>query len=322
MTVVALGMPLFNRADFLPQALESLLAQTSKDFVLALVDDGSNDASPDIAQEYAQQDSRVAYFRNARRVGMLENWRRAYLHALDLAPEARWFAWTSDHDLWEPRWLEALVSVLESSPDAVLAYPLNVRISANGEQILPAWTFGTTGVSYSRARLRCAVRGMSAGDMVYGLFRRDVLERCGVFRSTLLPDRLLLAEAALEGEFVQVPEILWRRRFAIPFTLDRQRTALFAGSPPGYARLPWWVVHGVLIARARGTLLALDYLAFSAPVVARGRLRKAIKSSRLRRFRPLIRRTSRLAFKRYMRARSLAGRLLYGALDRTTKGDE
>ena len=62
-------------------------------------------------------------------------------------------------------------------------------------------------------RLVLAVESMSAGNMVYVLYRADALARAGVFRSVLAPDRLLLTELALQGQFVQVPDVLWYRRF-------------------------------------------------------------------------------------------------------------
>src|SRR5207249_94275 len=90
---------------------------------------------------------------------------------------------------------------------------------------------------------------MSAGNMVYGLYRADAIARCGVFRPVLLPDRLLLLELALIGEFVQIPETLWYRRFARKVTLKRQRASLFARHPPLYTRVPWWLVHAAVLAR-------------------------------------------------------------------------
>jgi glycosyltransferase involved in cell wall biosynthesis len=52
----------YNAADFLGEAIESVLAQSYRDFELLLVDDGSSDASSAIAQGYAERDpARVRY---------------------------------------------------------------------------------------------------------------------------------------------------------------------------------------------------------------------------------------------------------------------
>ena len=60
---VSIVMPAYNAERFLPQAIDSVLAQTYPDFELLVVDDESNDRTPDILQEYARKDSRVRTLR-------------------------------------------------------------------------------------------------------------------------------------------------------------------------------------------------------------------------------------------------------------------
>jgi hypothetical protein len=70
----------------------------------------------------------------------------------------------------------------------------------------------------------------------------------------LVPDRLLLSELALLGEFVQVPQVLWERRFVGLADLERQRRAFWPDGAPPYSRLPWWVVHAGLVGWERWML--------------------------------------------------------------------
>ncbi len=51
--------PVFNGARFLRETIESVLAQTRKDFEYILVDGGSTDESREIIREYAIQDARI-----------------------------------------------------------------------------------------------------------------------------------------------------------------------------------------------------------------------------------------------------------------------
>jgi hypothetical protein len=170
-----------------------------------------------------------------------------------------YFAWGSDHDLWHPHWLSALMAEMESRPEVVAAYPTTGRVSSQGEQL--KWTrkrLDTTDLDRRGARLGETVRKMMAGDQVYALFRAEALARAGIFRRVLLPDRLLLSELSLYGRFRQVPERLFFRRFlGEPPTLGRQRRSLFQGRPPAYAYLPWWMLHtgalfGALVLRGSG----------------------------------------------------------------------
>jgi glycosyltransferase involved in cell wall biosynthesis len=56
---VSIITTIYNRADFLPQAIESVLSQTYPKLELILWDDGSNDDSLAIAHHYAAQDPRI-----------------------------------------------------------------------------------------------------------------------------------------------------------------------------------------------------------------------------------------------------------------------
>lgn len=49
---VSIIIPVYNHAEYLPQCIESALAQTYKDFEVIVVDDGSTDDSASIAAQY------------------------------------------------------------------------------------------------------------------------------------------------------------------------------------------------------------------------------------------------------------------------------
>jgi glycosyltransferase involved in cell wall biosynthesis len=246
--LAVIGVPMFNKAAFLRESLESILAQTYPNLRVVVIDDGSRDESFEVATRYADIDPRVTVRRYKQRRGMIANWAACYKMAKDVVPDLKYFAWGSDHDLWHPAWLATLVAHLESHPEAALAYPLNLRISETGEVERGPWHFETRGMADVERRLRAAIRGMSAGNMVYGLFRAEALERAGVFQRFLLPDRLVLTRLALYGEFHQVDRVLWFRRFSGLMSLSRQRRSFFPvrGGGPIYTYAPWWLTHSVV----------------------------------------------------------------------------
>jgi len=249
----AFGIPVYNGAQHLAEALESLLTQSRRDLAVVVVDDCSTDGTGEIVQRYAQLDPRIVYERNEQTLGLVHNWRRAFDLTGRHFPEASYFAWASDHDVWDRSWLESLESELEGHPEAVLAYPVCVRVGDSGSELRSReHLFDTAGVEDPAGRLRRTIRGMPAGDMIYGLFRRDALERCGPFPLVVLPDRLHLARLSLEGEFRQLRLRLWRRRYreGLTFALSRQRRAFFVDRVPARANLPWWVAHTVLFVRS------------------------------------------------------------------------
>jgi glycosyltransferase involved in cell wall biosynthesis len=293
---VAIGVPLYNRADHLEEALDSLLAQEYDDFALVLLDDASTDATPNIAARYAEHHPRVTFERNERRLGMTENWRRVFIRAREIHPGALYFAWGSDHDVWGRRWLPTLVAALDADPRLVMAQTKGHRISDSGHitqrELLG---FDNVGISAWGKRFPETVKRMEAGSMIYGLFRTELVARCGVFPSTLLPDRLLLAKLSLHGEFRWVPEFLWLRRYreGEEPSLARQRRAFYPDGAPLRARLPWWLQHAAAMStamrdrdqRPRGTspltgqAIAVWYFELSLTYSVRRRLRRLRKGT-------------------------------------------
>lgn len=240
--LVTIGIPLYNHANWLAETLESLLTQTFFDCRFIAVDDCSTDDSRQVVESYTAIDDRLSYECNTERLGMIGNWRRCFEVARERYPDAKYFAWASDHDLCHPRSLEALVGQLETHPEAVLAYSSHLKISETGEPLSQGgWKFDTADITNRNKRFVETTWRMSAGNMIYGLFRSDALLKAGVFRKILLPDRFLIAEISLQGEFRQVPELLWYRRHEGVFSLGRQRRSLFGLKQPWWARIPWWI---------------------------------------------------------------------------------
>ena len=244
---VVFGMAAYNRPDTLAQVLESLLSQTCGDFAIVIADDRPGPEVEAVIETYRRLDARIVYRPNPTRLGMVGNWRMAFERGREHFPGSEYFAWVSDHDFWHPRWLEVLLGVLDAHPEVVLAYPQLQRIFPKFRKTITR-TFDTFGITSPVARLRGATSGMvTAGNCVYGLFRSSALAQVGVFPAVLMPDRLLMLQLALLGQFRQVQEILWYREVAGSFSYSRQRQMLFVGGAPLYTYVPVHLQHfGVL----------------------------------------------------------------------------
>lgn len=281
---VVLGLPLYGRHDHARQAIASLLAQSHEPLTIVVCDDGPG-PRPDLADLLG--DPRVTYRLNESRLGLVENWRQVFDLSRRLHPDARYFAWASDHDVWEADWARSLLHALELTPAAVLAYPRVTRIEADGERVLKPMPSGTVGVADRLERLRRAYSRLAPGDMIYGLFRTAALERCGAFPRVVAPDRLLLAELSLQGAFLGVPRPLWSRRREARFSLERQRGSLFGERVPWHAALPWWLQHAATFVRdvavrdeaALGPSRAAEAAALHAVLAARRAIRRSSSRS-------------------------------------------
>lgn len=71
---VTVLMPVYNGAPFLREAIDSILAQSFRDFELLVIDDGSSDGTAAIAASYA--DPRLRLVQNGANLGLIETLNR------------------------------------------------------------------------------------------------------------------------------------------------------------------------------------------------------------------------------------------------------
>lgn len=205
--LVSIGLPVFNGAQFLAQAIESLLNQTYKNIELIVSDNASTDATPEICKRYESSDSRLSYSRLLENIGGVPNANRVFSLA-----SGKYFMWAAHDDLWKPTYVERCVHWLEIDPGTVLVCSEMGIIDEAGKVQRLMETPHTAESPRAAERLREFIQIHSITDACYGVTRADVLRK-----TRLLPlhpgnDKLLLAELALHGRIVHVPEHLYMRR--------------------------------------------------------------------------------------------------------------
>lgn len=122
-------MPAYNAARFLSQAIESVLAQTWRDFELIVIDDGSTDNTLEIAQRYAAEDSRVTVYTqpNAGTAATLNR-------GLALA-KSEWVFLMHADDLMHSNRLERQVAFIADHPELSVASSLVRHIDSKNRVI-------------------------------------------------------------------------------------------------------------------------------------------------------------------------------------------
>ncbi len=105
--MISVIMLTYNREALVGRAIESLLAQTYRDFEFIIVDNGSTDRSGQIAEEYAKKDPRIQVIHRAQgNIGAGRN------TGLDTA-RGEYIAFIDDDDFVEPTYLEYLHGLAE-----------------------------------------------------------------------------------------------------------------------------------------------------------------------------------------------------------------
>lgn len=123
-------LPVKDGIAFLPAALDSIVAQTFKDWRLIVLDHGSTDGSTELAASYAERDPRIIVraFPGARGLSGLLN---AGLELCDCKYVLRQDA----DDVSLPDRMEVLAQAFEADPNLVVAGSLGDVIDAGGKTI-------------------------------------------------------------------------------------------------------------------------------------------------------------------------------------------
>lgn len=124
------GSPGSNTARYLPETLDSILAQTFADFELLILDDGSTDPQiPAILQRYADRDARVTVTTRENR-GIITS--RNELLAM---ARGRYMAANDADDLSTPDRLATQVAYLDAHPDVALLGTRVVEMDPEGSPV-------------------------------------------------------------------------------------------------------------------------------------------------------------------------------------------
>lgn len=214
-------MPVFNGADFIEQAISSILSQTFTDFELIISDNASTDETEEICWAASARDERVEYVRLPENRGVFHN----FNHVFTLA-RGEYFKWAAYDDLCGADFVRLCVEVLDQDPDVVLACPRAVGIDETGQAVSQELIPGPGQPIVDRViapmdesisvnsndpvkRLRRMMKDMWWTSQLYGVIRSDVLARTGRHAEHYMGDHVLLAELALHGRFYEIPEDLF-----------------------------------------------------------------------------------------------------------------
>jgi hypothetical protein len=198
----------YNGEQFLRQALDTLVAQTYEHLEFIISDNASSDRTREICLEYAARDPRIKYYRNATNIGVVAN----FLRVVELS-SGEYFMWAAVDDLKPLTAVERCVEALVNNPRAVLAHgTILVRIAGRDDLIEYPNDIGLADTS-AAARVRAFHTGLQHHAMIFGLFRREVLQH-GILGHCLGFDYLLCLQMCLLGplEYVQTPIVIYQER--------------------------------------------------------------------------------------------------------------
>ena len=207
--LVSIGLPVRNAGNRVADVVRSVLAQDHQELELLISDNASTDDTEEVCRELAKSDSRIAYHRQPRNIGLLNN----FVFAIGAA-KGSYFRWIGDDDRLEPGFAAKCLEVFEADRRLLL---VTTGISYTGPDG-DAESAGYSGAALASAdpvdRFVEMLRLLNASHLVidplYGMVRRDrvaVIPR----RNMLREDEVFAAKLALAGPWRHIPEVLAHR---------------------------------------------------------------------------------------------------------------
>ncbi len=171
---VTIGMPVYNGAKYIREALDSLLAQTFTDFELIISDNASTDDTQAICEEYALRDNRIRYVRQGENQGALAN----FQFVLDQA-RGKYFMWSAADDRWDKNWVEAIHTRI-CREKSIAGFGQLTHIDGNAAT-LPHPANGTElqfdgNHLWRKLTFYLAYEGMGKANLFYALYPRAALQ--------------------------------------------------------------------------------------------------------------------------------------------------
>jgi glycosyltransferase involved in cell wall biosynthesis len=229
-SLVSIGLPVRNAGTRVLDVARSVLAQDHGDIEFVISDNASTDDTEAVCRELAATDSRVAYHRQPRNIGLLNNFR----FVLDAATGDH-FRWIGDDDRLEPGFAGHCLRLFEADPRLILV-TTNISYTALDGTVQSGRYDGAALASDDPVeRFAELMRLLNAShlmiDPLYGLMRRSVVARIPR-RNMLHEDEVYAAKLALAGPWGHVDEVLAHRHWT-----DDQVPAL--GRLLGVPRWQW-----------------------------------------------------------------------------------
>jgi glycosyltransferase involved in cell wall biosynthesis len=242
---ITVGLPVYNGQKYLAQAIESILGQTFPDFELIISDNASTDRTQEICLGYVARDPRVRYFRNERNLGAGPNYDLCFERA-----RSKYFKWAAHDDLIAPDFLEKTKTKMDANSDAVLCCTGVTEIGPE-DKVIRVYNNDRSRLESRRPSDRFAEMILTPHGCTdfFGLFRREALSGSELHGAYGGSDRVLLAEMALRGRFVQVLEpLFFNREHSERFTrakfADRGHVGQWLGtSQSSRGQLYYWLTY-------------------------------------------------------------------------------
>ena len=202
--LVSVGVPVFNGEKELADTLISLINQDYPRLEIIVSDNGSTDSTSEICKEFVKKDDRIKYYHSTINYGATWNFNKVFEKS-----SGKYFIWAAHDDKRDISFVSACVEKMEQCPKAVLCQCYTATyIEGNNETLCITNLNSFEGVTTLTQRYWQVLKHYPA-TAIYGLYRASAMRKTRKFENVMATDLAFIQELSLQGNFVQVPEVLF-----------------------------------------------------------------------------------------------------------------
>jgi hypothetical protein len=199
---LTIGMPLYNNERTILRALNSIEAQTFRDFTVLLSDDGSTDATVALAQSVVSRDARFSLIRQP------TNLNYGNFRVLVGSARTELFMFAAGDDFWDPRFVESCIQCLDANPQAVAAVSRVEFV----EQVPPKYSTDTFPLDRAiHKNIESFLRNSGDNSRMYGVFRTSPAQAAFPTTDHHAYDWTFSVATLLAGTHLEIPQVLMYR---------------------------------------------------------------------------------------------------------------
>ena len=193
--LVSIGLPVYNTENTILDCLNNIEKQSYKNFEVIISDNGSDDTTISILENYIKNKKNYKLFKHKNNRGIIWNFNNVFKKS-----SGEFFCWFSHDDIRNERFIESCLIKLINDKKAVLCQGetsiiLNNKIISKNSLL----SFKNKNNLYQRYN---ETLNSFPATAIYGLYRSEAIKKTRLLRNSIAGDIIFINNLSLYGTFI------------------------------------------------------------------------------------------------------------------------
>ena len=181
LTMVSIGLPVFNSEDTIADAIQTIIDQTYKDWLLIISDNNSSDGTVRIIKEFVQLDNRIKFYQQDKNTGLGMN--RYFVLS---KANTKYFCWHAGDDLRSEDFLQENIDFLEENSNYIASTSRKIFTSLEAIQ-RPLNNSYALDESLAKDRFKSFFKNpWQSHSIYYSIMRTEDIKKCDDLKEDFL----------------------------------------------------------------------------------------------------------------------------------------